>query len=118
MKTLPNRLTADPGDRGIQEKPSLGVWVRYNITRCGTAFTMEPKPRFLFRDPEGDPPAGWASPRSPEDERLRTEAQAKVTKPDAVAARRVPPPAVRRPPRPAPRPRQRVSGLSGSRHAA
>lgn len=60
------------------EPRSLGIWVRYRLSPSGKGFTREPKPRFLFSDPEGLPPPGWAVPGSPEDDRLRAEAQSKL----------------------------------------
>lgn len=101
MPTQPKPvLTSDPTDRGI-EKPSLGVWIRYRLTPDGTCYTREPKPRFLFSNPDGQPPEGWAATRSPEDDRLRAEIEARIggLKPAEPAAR-----PVRRPP-PRPRPR-------------
>lgn len=69
-------MTSDPTDRGI-EKPSLGIWVRYRMSPSGTGYTREPKPRFLFSNPEG-PPEGWAAPGSPEDDRLKAEMEART----------------------------------------
>lgn len=99
MRQQPNRpLTSDPADRGVPSKPSLGMWVRYHLTPDGNAVTREPKPRRLFPQPEGEPPAGWTAPDTPEDARLRREAEVKVSGPKPVA------PAARPVRRPVPRP--------------
>jgi hypothetical protein len=101
MKPQPKpALTSDPTDRGV-EKPSLGIWVRYRVSSSGAGYTREPKPRFLFPQPEGPPPEGWAAPGSPEDDRLRAEIEAKLggLQPVVPAAR----PLRRPPPRPTPR---------------